>query len=249
MKLVAGWIAVGLAIIPLAASASDSDLPGPGETAFHIAARGKALRKPNRITLNVPIQKSADTAIAARAANQAAINRLKSALTAVGVSQTAIVMKQPSGFGFVGNEALADEEGGGGTVMHVMSPATKRTASSLVEIQLVDSAQVAKATEVLDEQDLAIVGTPRSSLVDDSEAKDAAIKDALANARRDADSYARALGLVVKRIVRVSNDCTIGSDDYRSMFTQWSAFMGGGQEGYMVETQATACIDVLAVAK
>jgi uncharacterized protein YggE len=250
----------------LASRAQDRAIETPDSTILHIAATGSVRSRPDRIIVTVPVGKSAATAQAARAATQAAIERLRAALVSAGIDAAAIVTKQPGGWGLVGNEALMagadmgdnDEDAVSATqgqgvntvadALRSLNGAGKRMANSLVEIRLTDAAQLARVTPILDDLDLPMAGLPQRSLLDDRAAKNAAVADALRKARAEADTYAQVLSLKIVRINRVSNDCSPVPNDYRAMISGWNA-MWGGQDGDNVETQVTACVDFVVAPK
>lgn len=248
MKSILGCAAAILVVCPSLASACEPPVvTGPDEMVLHIEASGTTTDPADLITITVPIQTTGQTAIAARAANQAAIARFKAALKVAGIDPAAVSMKPPSSFGFIGNMSTAEDDGAAS--MTLLNQAQTRSANSMFDIRLSDPSQMTKVTAVLDEQNLAMVGGPRSSLVDDRAAKDRAIANAIANVRKEAESYAKALGVTIKRIVRVSSNCNLAANDYGTMMERWANMWGGSASGFAVVTQAVACVDAIAVSK
>jgi uncharacterized protein YggE len=236
------WALIAAIVIPNVALADDRMIIAKeGETILHVEAIGEVRTPADYIAISVPIQTTGVTAAAARETNQAAIVKFKAGLSTVGIAPAEIISKTPIS-GFWGN-ASADEGGEGGIVMTTQMP--KRSANSLFEIRVHSLAQLSKVREVLDAQDLTMLGGPRPVLNDDSSAKSAAIGNAITKAKREADAYASTLGLKVVRVARAGNDCTPERNDIEAMMARWSTGIGSGDN--MVVTSSSACLDVIAI--
>lgn len=232
------WM-LGLSMMAMPAYASEPQSASSSDTTLHIMASGMIKSRADRLLIRIPIEEKAQNAKDARAAAQAKIDRLQAALSSIGIASTSVIIRLVNNFGFLGNEANGDEPAI--AALHLASPSIERTASSLVEITLADPGQVKKVNMVLDDLNLAMLGNPRPSLIDERAARNAAIADAIGKARAEAESYAAGLGLSVGRINHVSNDCGGGSADYKMMMAGWSAMFNGND--LMVETTASACVD------
>ena len=213
----------------------------PGEVLLQLSARGSVHSPADLITINIPISASGDTAIAARAADQATLDRVKHALVAKGIDPNAITLAPMNAtrIGFIGNEgdypAAASPEGPGAAL-------NRKTAQAMLQVKLSDPARVQIVRDVLDSENQAMAGAPTFSLKDDRIAHRAAIADAIARARSDAEAYAAALGLHVVGIIRVSNQdqATQDAESYADMMRQ---MMGQGEGSNDVVTQARVSID------
>lgn len=97
-------------------------------------------------------------------------------------------------------------------VLMTPSPASARRASatSTIKMSLQSTSQYTVAQEVLSREDV-YVGAARLSLRDDRQAKRAAIAQAIAKARDEADIYAAAVGMRVTRVTKISNEMPIGT--------------------------------------
>ena len=233
----------------LAISVADAQVPtdtggsrvAPGEVLLQLSARGSVHNPADLITINIPISAWGNTAIAARAADQAIIDRVKHALVARGIDPNAITLAPMNGarMGFIGNEedmpVVASPQGLGATL-------NRKTAQAMLQVKLSDPARAQIVRDVLDSENQAMAGAPTFSLKDDRIAHRAAIADAIARARSDAEAYAAALGLHVVGIIRVSNQdqATQDAESYADMMRQ---MMGQGESSNDVVTQARVSID------
>lgn len=229
------------------ASAADAQTIGataPGTVDLSISATGQSVKRADQVTIRVPITSSGATNAAAKAANSAAEAALINALVASGIDRRAITSHPGvSQFGFVGNEAYNL-----GALEAPQAPGNmaRKTAHSVLQIRLTDTALISRVEGVLNQQNQAMNSTPLYSLRDDRAARNAAIADALANARQEADAYATPLGLRVDRITSVSNyGATRTSPDVESFMRM----LAGTQEGDpdMVTTRAEAWVNFVLV--
>lgn len=231
----------GLGATPAAAQASANTALAPGEVLLQISANGSSRDKADTVTILVPISTTGATASAARAANEASIERLKKALVARGVpAGSASVVPMQGSFGFIGNET-ANLDLLPGTAF--AAAGREKSARSLIQIILTNPAMMSAVRAALDAENQAMTGPPVYALKDDRPASAAASADAIAKARRQADLSAAALGLRVARIVRVSNygEQTNEVPDYESMARM---MMGArADEGDQVVTRARVWID------
>ncbi|MEO7690211.1 MAG: SIMPL domain-containing protein [Sphingomonas sp.] len=211
-----------------------------GEVLLQVSAMGSVHNPADDITITIPITASSSTAIAARAANQAVIDRLKRALIAKGIDPNAISlapMNSPR-IGFIGNET--DMSGFPSQGLNMAQ--NRKTANSVLQVKLSETAGIRTVRDVLDAQDQGMVGAPAFSLKDDRAAHQAAVKDAIAKARADAESYAAALGLHVVSITRVSNQGPEGAFP-EAYLAVMRTMTGQGGESDDVVTEARVWID------
>jgi len=236
-----------------AATAAAPGLAGD-EVTIQIAARGRALTRADLIMITVPVKSTGQTSAAARTANIAAVERLKAALTAIGIDPRNIVQVAPRNrFGFVGNapyDPVVDAADFTESAPTKSPKADLKSAETVIEVRLTDPANVPEVSDVLDRLDLAMTGTPSLSLSDDGKAKAIAISDAIGRARKDADIHAAALGLKVVRIGRIDNFCPA-----ETISATWTVFQAAlssaeiGVEPNIVVTDAQVCMDLVAAPK
>jgi uncharacterized protein YggE len=211
-----------------------------GEVLLQVSAMGSVHNPADDITITIPITASSNTAIAARAANQAVIDRIKRALVAKGIDPNAISlapMNSPR-IGFIGNEV----DMSGFPSQGVDMAQNRKTANSVLQVKLSNRAGIRTVRDVLDAEDQGMAGAPAFSLKDDRAAHQAAVKDAIAKARAEAESYAAALGLHVVGITRVSNQGPEGANP-EAYLAVMRAMNGQGGESDDVVTEARVWID------
>jgi len=200
--------AVLLGVAPLsfvAANAQTTNAAKLGAVEFRLNATGQSVKRADYVTIDVPITTKAETASAARSANNATTTTLTEALVERGVDCGSITLVSvPMRFGFIGNEAYDPNEAQE-MPQAMAAMIARKTAYSIIRIRLTDAALVDRVREVLDQQNLSMTGLPTYALNDDRTAKNEAIADAIAKVRQDAEAYAAPLGLRVERITSVSN--------------------------------------------
>lgn len=239
-----------IAAIVLTVVGSDvgkTETPVANEVPLGISERGSVHSRPDRITINVPVMASAETAAAARAANQAIVDKLIRDLLAQGLDRDAVQLAPTGGaaFGFVGNEAYDPDNP---VAPNLPGASTKRrTATSLLQIKLHDQAGIETVRRVLDLDDQAMAGPPQLALADDGDARRQAATVAIAKARADADAYAASVGMRVSRMTRVSNYGPAGSGDNYTTVADNIMAMAQGQTTSDVTTSATVWIDFMMV--
>lgn len=220
-----------LSIAPIATAAANAqatNIAAPGAIELRLSATGQSVNRADYVTIYVPISTTGETASAARSANSAAITAVTNALVSHGVDRGAVTLLPATArFGFVGNEAYDPDTPQAPQGLAAMM--ARKTAFSTLQIRLSDPALVGRVRDALDEQNQAMSGAPLYSLKDERAAKNAAISDALAKARQDAEAYAVPLGLRVDRITSVSNygDTTPTVPDVNF----FARMMAGAQEG------------------
>ena len=197
---------------------------------------GTAKNPADSARLYVAVKSTAGSAAEARAANAALIERITAVARAAGVAQ-ADVRPSNGGWrtGFIGNE-IPDA-----ALPAAMRPAGKTEASAL-EIRLRGSARVEAVRTAIEQAGANQVTGPVYELQNDAEARRAAKQDAVNKARAEADEYARALGMRVARILRVSERVTPypNPEDMESLY----AAMGlGGASAEEIETSVRIAVD------
>lgn len=203
VKRAAFLVAIG-AVANVTASAQTVSA-GTSTVELRISATGQSVQPADYVTIYVPISTSGDTVLAARAANGAAVAKLTAALMARGVERSAVTLLTSFGrLGFIGNEAY-DPNDGSMAPQTLADMAARKSASSTIRIRLTNTSLFDSVRDVLEQQNLTPLGSPLYELNDDRAARTAAVANAIATARQDADAYAAPLGLRVVRITSVSN--------------------------------------------
>jgi uncharacterized protein YggE len=232
---------------PSLAAPEISPVPlGPGEVLVQIGGAGQVRSPPEVARFRLTLSAHADNAAAARAACDVALRDLLAKLRNLGVQDASIAVLPPGAtqIGFVGNEAYADDDAPnpvGAAAMLAMTR-QRKTAMVGVQIELTDMTRLAAVRQFLLERDDVASQPPALSLRDDSAARRTAIAQAIAQARKEADAYADALGLRVARIARVLDpSATI---EQPQIWQQMLAQMNGGN-GNEVVTDARIGMDVV----
>lgn len=235
----AGLIAAALALACSGLASAQSAPPpalGPGETMLEVDAVGTVKGRPDLARLYVVVKSNADNAAKARAANAALIERVAAAARSAGVAPADV---RPSTrawrVGFVGNE-IPDM-----SLPAAMRPAGK-TESSALEIVLRGSTRVENVRTAVEQAGADQVSGPVYDLESDAAARRAAKEDAVNRARAEAEDYARALGMHVVRILRVSERVAPypNPEDMESLY----AAMGlGGASADEIETSVRIAVD------
>lgn len=216
-----------------------------GDTVLHIVAEGRTRTRADDISIIVRVVASGDTAEAARAALAAKVDVLTKALVTAGIDRGSITVSAARlPFGFVGNEAIVDDEGAP-PVPAQAAPRGKRSSSSLIQIKLSDPARIKMVTAVLDGRDEAMSLPPALALKDDSKARRTAATEALSRARAEADSYASALGLRVAGIAQVSNFAAVNVGEEPNYSQMMILAMQGGDPGDDVVTRVRVTMDFI----
>jgi uncharacterized protein YggE len=236
IALVAGLTLVAVAgPLPAAAQQASSVALAPGEVALQISASASVTSPADKITITIPVSASGATAAVARAVNQVTIDWLKTALVAQGVDAGAISLL-PSGQGAFGFPGMGEETAGG------VAAGAKKTARTVVQVELRDAAQLARVTELLEQRNQQM-SAPVYALRDDSAARGTATAEAIRKAQAQAESSAAAMGYRVVRMTRLSNygQALFDNGDFASMAQTMFASRGGN--GGTVLTQARVWID------
>lgn len=236
----AGLIAAAALLAPIAASAQPAAPVSllPGEVLLEIESVGTARSRPDLVRLLVVATSRGETAARARSLNAALIDRLKAAARSAGVAEDDI--KRASGpwgrMGFVGNEGL------GWQVMAPEPQPVVKSDSSVLEIRLRDPSRVEALRNAFEGAGAAQVIGPVYALRDATAALRLARESAVAQARAEAEDYARALGLRVSRLLRVSGR-PAGFADAAELEAMVSAMYGVSGSAEEVETKVRIAAD------
>lgn len=211
---------------------------GPNEVLLEVISIGTAHTRVDLIEVLVPVLGRGSTVPAAREANRGLGERLIAAARAAGVAAADIeVVSPPQGrIGFVGNEAYE--------MMTAQAEPPARVYTNSLKIRLRDAGNFNRLRTALEAAGATQVGDPVFSLADDSSARRAAKADGVRKAREEAEAYARALGMRVFRIVRISEGAGSSVYDFENMEQMFRAMSGldGGQTGDL-ETNVKIAVD------
>ncbi|TRW14188.1 SIMPL domain-containing protein [Glacieibacterium frigidum] len=234
------------AAAPLAAQAPGPVALSPGEVLAQVSGSGQVRSRPDEARIRLTLSARADTDAAARQAGQTALRDLRARLRDAGVPEAAItVLPSAEQMGFVGNEAYGDDDTADTRALMAVVQ-RRKTAKVGVQIGLTDMSQLAAVRRILLEMDNVIAQPAMLSLRDERPARGAAITEAIAKARAEADAYASALGLRVGRIVRVFNPAA--TVEQPPVWAQMAALVNGSR-GDEVVTDARVGMDVVLVAR
>lgn len=194
-----GWTAFAPAQAATPAAAAVS--LAPGEVLLELEETGTTLSAADVVRVVIPVAVARLDAAAARKEAAAQAERIAAALRLGGVAPADIQVEEGTvGLGFVGNESLAASA----EALAAQPVATPKTASYTVDVRLRDPAAFERLRLAAEKAGASTVPRPSLALADERPARQAARADAVRQARADAESYARTLGLRVGRTVRVS---------------------------------------------
>jgi len=242
-------LAMLFAAAPLTAQGPNPPPLAPGEVLAQVAGAGQVRSQPEVARFDVTLFANAANSAAARAACEASLRDLIAKLKAAGVPDSAISVPPGGGMtriGFISSPAYDDDDDPSpATPALAMAAARQRkTGSILVHIELTDMSRLAAVRKLLSEREDAVAQPATLALRDDSAARRAAVAQAVAKARQEADAYSSALGLRVARIVRVFNPAA--TSEQPQAWTQMIAMMnGGGGTGQEGVTEARVGMDVV----
>lgn len=234
-----------LVTAPLAAQGAASMLAS-GEVLAQVAGLGQVRSRPEVARFRLTVTARADSAAAARSACDAALRDLQAKLHALGVPDAAITTLPPGStqIGFIGNEAYGDDDAPNPAAAAAMIAVARqrKTATVGVQIELTDMARLAAVRQLLLERDDVVAQPPVLSLRDDAAARRAAVSQAVAKAREQADAYAAALGLRVARVTRVFDPAA--TSEQPQVWSQMITLMNGGT-GNEVMTDARVGLEAV----
>jgi uncharacterized protein YggE len=189
----------------------------PNEVLLEVEPTGVAHNIGDNISLTVPLSATAATAAEARRQLMVQFNRLSATAHTAGVQPQDVTLQWPRRLGFIGNEGRAAADG----------PKPKQLSSASLVISVRDPARLESLRDALESAG-ADVGEPIYSLSDEGAARQAANAEALRKGRDEADAYARALGMRVARLLRVSDHPESNTYDVETMQNMMRMMMGNG---------------------
>ena len=172
---------------------------------------------------------------------------LQAKLRNIGVPDAAITVLPPgtTQIGFIGNEAYSDDDtpqNPAGAAALLAMARQRKIGTVGVQIELNDMTRLTAVRQLLLEREDVTAQPPTLSLRDDTAARRAAVAQAIAKARQEADAYSGALGLHVMRIVRVFNPAATAEQP--QVWAQMITLMNGGT-GNEVITDARVGMEVV----
>lgn len=170
----------------------------PGEVLLKVEAEGEYLARPDVMGISAGVVTTGATAREALAANATMANRLLAAVRASGVEPRDVQTSQ-----LAVTPQFARERGGGDDDDRVRR-ITGYVARNSVLLRLRDLRKAPDIINALFEAGANEVRGPSFSFQDPAPALKAARRDAVAEARGEADTYADALGMRISRVLRVS---------------------------------------------
>lgn len=224
-------------------AAETSTALGAKEIPIEMAATGAAFLPADKATVVLSLRKTGATNREARANVRAFADQLTSELVALGISKASIDLQEPTNrLGFVGNEAVAEMM----ESMGQASTAPKRpvSATASLELTISDLALLPRLRGLIDQKDAIVMENPAYSLSDDRRGRNAAINDAIAKARLDADAYAAALGMKVDRVIGAKDQAAQASmffPEYEKMFERFTG--QSDVKSGMVKTSARVIVE------
>lgn len=233
-------LTAALALLSPGLAAAQTAAPAPlasGEVLLEIDSTGTARTRPDLIRLYAQATSHGETAAKARSLNAALLERLESAARSNGVAEGDVRRSTGplSRMGFVGNEAP------GWTVFAPGGQSAGKTESAMVEVRLRDPARVGPLRSALEAAGAEQVVGPVYALEDDGAARRSAREDAVRKARSEAEDYARALGLRVARILKVSDRNGGDPEDMEAIMALAYGLSGSVREE--IETKVRIAVD------
>jgi uncharacterized protein YggE len=179
-------IGLAMALLPAAISAQAVDYQlqlAPGEVVVNVAASGNYIQRGTVAQLRGQLAAEAASVLDADLANKQNFDLLVNSLTMLGVNPSQIRQTK-------------------------VTPATTTAAGQArsvwyIDIELYDLSRLAEVTSAMEGADVRSIQPAVYDVRDRSVLLVAARQRAIDNARREADAYATALGLAVRRVTRV----------------------------------------------
>jgi uncharacterized protein YggE len=193
VRLVAAFL---LAISATAAAAQPAMTLAPGEALLSVQAEGRFASRPDTMTMTAGAVTTGATPAEAAATNNALAQRLIEAVRAGGIEardvRTSHFEVRPS------FENSRDAQGQPPRILGYV-------VTNVIEVRLRNLENVQSLISRLFEAGANSVSGPRFSLADDRAARRAAQRNAVEEARAEAENYAAAMGRRVGRLLRVSD--------------------------------------------
>jgi uncharacterized protein YggE len=190
-------IALALAALATAATAQPAMELAPGEALLSVQAEGRFATRPDTMTITAGAVTTGATAAEAVAANNVLAQRLIAAVRSGGIEprdiRTSHFQVRPS---FEGGRD--EQEGRPPRILGYV-------ATNVIEVRLRDLENVQSLISRLFEAGANTVSGPRFTLADDRAARRAAERNAIEEARAEAENYAVAMGRRVGRLLRIAD--------------------------------------------
>jgi len=194
---------LALAAFALPASTHAQQVEGlaiaPGNTLLTLSAEGKSSRKPDLALFTAGVATTGKTAGEALGANSAAMNRVIRALKAAGIAEKDI---QTSNLSL--NPVYASRQRTTDPLEEQAPPIIGYRANNTVSVKQRDLDQFGKVIDTLIAAGANQVYGPSFQMEKPDEALDEARREAMTKARQRAQLYASAAGLLIRRIVSIS---------------------------------------------
>jgi uncharacterized protein YggE len=254
-------MAMNILLVPIAALAALSSSPVtlastqasavvdstgllPGEVKLEIAAKGETVSRADKATLQINLRCTGATLAEARAQVRSTADKIVTELVRRGVPRANIVADAPTNqTAFVVSEAV-DQIAAAAYDPKPANPQSKpqRSASMVISIKLTDVSLLSRIRTYFEEIDAAVLQNPSYELSDDRSARNAAIADAMRNARLDAESYAASANMRVARILAIRDRAAQPSvfPNYEEMIERFANLKGESQP----EVKTTASVVV-----
>ncbi|MGZ8284768.1 MAG: SIMPL domain-containing protein [Allosphingosinicella sp.] len=235
----AGLIAVAaLAAAPGSVAAQDVTIAlVPGEALLKVDAEGEHLSRPDVMHISAGVVTTGRTAREALGANATLANRLLAAVRASGIEprdvQTSQLTVAPQ---FARNSGADEDEGG-------VRRITGYLARNRVQLRLRSLEKAPDLINALFEAGANEVQGPSFSLSDPAPALREARRDAVAEARKEADTYAEALGMRIARVLRVSERQSFDSEEAGYVIVTGSRIPATPLEPGELKTRVSVWID------
>jgi uncharacterized protein YggE len=174
------------------------------EIPVEVVATGVSVLPADKATVTLNLRKTRATNREARDNVRRLADQLTAELVQLGLSRQSINFEEPTNRpGFIGNEAVSEMMEGMGQATSARK--TPASANASLELTISEMGLLPRLRDLIDQRDAVVMENPAFSLSDDRRARNAAIHDGTGKARLDADAYASALGMRVRRVVRAKD--------------------------------------------
>jgi uncharacterized protein YggE len=232
----AALLVAAAVLMPAVAAAQEVAITlAPGEVLLKVEAQGVHLARPDVMTISAGVVTTGRNAREALASNAVLANRLLAAVRAAGVEPRDVRTEAMA----VSPQFSGDNDGNDGK-----RRITGYLARNSLEVRLRDLGKAPDIVNGLFEAGANEVAGPEFSLSDPKPALTAARRDAVAEARAEADTYAEALGMKVARVLRVSERSSFDNDEGgQSIVVTGSRIAAAPVEPGEIGTRVTVWID------
>jgi len=233
------FMAVALSGVGTAGAAQPAITLAPGEALLSIEATGVSRTRPDVMTIRAGTVTAAATTADAVAANAALAQRVVAAIRAAGVAEADVrtvgFRVRPEFEGALDSERL----GADGRPPRIVGYVVENT----VEVRVRNLANAQRLITRLFEAGANSVQGPYFSLADDRAARRMAERDAIGQAREQANNYAAAVGRRLDRVLRISDRRTWTETDSEEIMLNQANVPETPIEPGEVETRATVFVD------